>query len=86
MSANTENDAIATHKNNRRAALERITRHVGPNPAKDLCEQLATARSSVDEFKRRGYPDPRAAAGLGPPAPDICDGDIGGICGFGALD
>ena len=68
-----------------RSALERITSHLHCGPARDLCDRLDTA-ILVDEYRRRGYADPRAAAGLGPGPPDLAGGDMGGFAGFGALD
>ena len=68
-----------------RATLKATKRHLDPGPATDLLEQLDTA-ILVDEFTRRGYPDPRAAAGLGGTGFNMPGGDMGGIAGFGALD
>ena len=68
-----------------RGALKATRQHLEPGPARDLLESLATA-ILVDEFTRRGYPDPRAAAGLGGADFNMPGGDMGGIAGFGALD
>ena len=68
-----------------RTAIDATKRRLDPGPALDLLERLDTA-ILVDEFTRRGYPDPRAAAGVGTAGHGIGGGDMGGIAGFGALD
>ena len=68
-----------------RAAIKATKRRLDRGPAQDLLERLDTA-ILVDEFTRRGYPDPRTAAGLGRTDSGITGGDMGGIAGFGALD